>query len=89
MCNLNLPPRGALLNRGMNSRFRNCYKPSEGEFCNFKRKGNSYRESATPIINCLSLVKAADVLVKFVVAIARKRGFLSDRLLETSPLFAP
>lgn len=32
----------------MNSIFPNCYQPWEGEFCNFKRKVHSYRESATP-----------------------------------------
>jgi hypothetical protein len=31
-----------LLNQGMNGKFRNCYKPSKGEFCNIKGKVDSY-----------------------------------------------
>jgi len=48
----------ALLNTGMNSRFPKGYKPWSGEFCNFKQKVDSYRESATPnfLINAFGLM---------------------------------
>ena len=40
-------------------------------------------------MNCLSSVKAADLLVKSVVAIAQKSLLLSYHLSQRSPLFAP